>query len=129
MDLLDKDLKIQGPLQIVRQHVAGSLMCKGMQGKSFVVIDAYRLIEIYLDKDDEYETQRPAVDTDLLVLLLGFGEPRNRYLPELVLQALSRRSLLMRPTWVVCNMTPEQIGAKYGPELTTMILGFKQVST
>ena len=53
--------------------------------------DAYRLIEIFVEKDDELDTNAMAVDADLRVLLLGFGEPRNRYLPELAVQVLSRR--------------------------------------
>jgi hypothetical protein len=94
----------------------------------YIVLDAYRLIEIFLEKDDELETNRPVVEADLLVLLLGYGDPRNKYLPELLLQVLSRRSLLDRPTWVVCGIPVEQIAHRYTVALSTVLMKFEKVS-
>lgn len=122
---LDNDILIQGPLQTVRKHTAGALM--PLQGR-YVVIDAYRLVEISLEKDEEFETNRPVIEADLLALLLGFGDPRNRYLPELVIQVLSRRNLMRRPTWVVCGIDKAQIPHKYTPELAAVLDRFETVN-
>lgn len=125
--MTEQDLLIEGPLQVVRNHVAGALMTLN-SGRRFMVMDAYRLLEIFLEKDEEHETSRPVVDTDLLVLLLGFGDPRNRYLPELVLQALSRRALLQKPTWCILGMDKGQIAHKYSAELATTLTRFKSIN-
>jgi hypothetical protein len=122
---LASNLLIQGPLETVRKHTAGALMT--LKGR-YIVLDAYRLIEIFLEKDDELETNRPVVEADLLVLLLGYGDPRNKYLPELLLQVLSRRSLLDRPTWVVCGIPVEQIAHRYTVALSTVLMKFEKVS-
>lgn len=125
---LDNDLLISGPLNTCRKHVAGALISEEAKGTKFVVMDAYRLIEIFLEKDVEFETSRPALDTGLLVLLLGFGDPRNRYLPELLVQMLSRRNLIRRPTWVLLGVDQSQIGPKYSTELATILGKFELVN-
>jgi hypothetical protein len=122
---LDKDLLIQGPLQTVRKHTAGALM--STKGR-YLVLEGFRMLDIFLEKDEEYETSRPTVDVDLLVLLLGFGDPRNKYLPELLLQALSRRALTQKPTWVVTALTPDQIAHKYTQELAAILRTYEQVN-
>jgi hypothetical protein len=50
------------------------------------------LLEILLDKDEEFTTTAQVAQHDLLILLMGFGEPRNRYLPDLILQILGTRN-------------------------------------
>lgn len=71
----EKDCRIEGPLSLVRPHVAGALIHLTESRQSYVLMDAYRLIEIFLEKDEEFTTSRPAIEADLLVLLLGFGDP------------------------------------------------------
>jgi hypothetical protein len=123
---LDRDLLIQGPLETIRKHAAGALMT--LKGPSYMVLEGFRFLDIFLEKDEDYETSRPAMDVGLLVLLLGYGDPRNRYLPELLLQALSRRALTQKPTWVISNLNTEQLAAKYTQELAAVLRKYEQVN-
>lgn len=113
INFLDKDLVLEGPLASLREHIAGALIYANQRKQSWHTIDAYRLIEIFLQKDDTYETSQPLVEADLLVMLLGFADPRNAYLPELILQVLSRRELNRKPTWIVLGLPKERIEGKY----------------
>jgi len=125
---LDRDLRLEGSINSLKPHIAGALLTALNQGKEFKVIDAYRLIEIFLEKDEELETNRPLLDTDLLVLLLGFGDPRNRYLPELLVQLFARRELLRRPTWVVMGLDLAQVTGRYDGSVHDRIQKFFRVS-
>lgn len=126
---LDKNLRIEGPLTTVRPHVAGALLNLADRRESFMIMDAYRLIEIFLEKDEEFETSRPALEADMLVILLGFGDPRNRYLPELLVQALNRRELVQKPTWIVMGLDMGHVAHKYSSDLHDMIARFEKVTT
>ena len=73
----NQDLRIEGSLSQIRPHIAGALIKQSEENRSFRVLDAYRLIEIFLEKDEEIATQTILVEADLLILLLGFGDPRT----------------------------------------------------
>jgi len=118
---------IEGPLATIRKHVARVLLDMSERGESFLTMDAYRLIEIFLEKDEEFETTSGATDADLLVLLLGFGDPRNRYLPELILQTISRRELIREPTWIILGLPMGILSTKYGEQLAEKLKTFKTV--
>jgi hypothetical protein len=90
-------------------------------------MDAYRLIEIFLGQDEEFETQAAVTDTDLLIMLLGFGDPRNKYLPELLLQTLNRRELIMRPTWIILGLPLDQLGIKYSTQVYDRVSRMRKV--
>lgn len=123
----DQNLVLSGPLESIRKHVARVLLTMAERQERWVTMDAYRLIEIFLDQDKEFDSTAVAVDCDLFLLLLGFGDPRNRYLPELILQALNRRALTRKPTWVALGLPQEQVGTKYSSELQGMLDGWQKV--
>jgi len=123
------NLRLEGPLDTLRPHIAGALLSMIERNESFVVMDAYRLIEIFLEKDEEFASSRPAIETDLLIILLGFGDPRNRYLPELLIQALSRRALDDKPTWVLMGVDLAMVSTKYNTELQTVLAGFEKAGS
>lgn len=121
------NLLIEGPLSVIRLHVARVLLAMGDAGQTFTAMDAYRLIEIFLEKDAEFDTTYQSITGDLLIILLGFGDPKNRYLPELLVQAVQRRELLRKPTWVVLGIDKSQISTKYSVSLEQMLGQFKKV--
>ena len=125
--LMDKNLLLTGPLATLRRHVARVLLDMAGDGQDWVTMDAYRLIEIFLDQDTEFETVSAATSKDLLILLLGFGDPPNKYLPELLLQAINRRELLRLPTWVILGLGKERIAGKYTVELADKLGEFLAV--
>jgi len=116
-DKIRDDLLIEGPLLTVRPHIARVLLDMAESGKSHMTMDAYRLVEIFLEKDDSFDSVNQAVNPDILVLLLGFADPPNKYLPELILQVLRRRALLLKPTWVLLGIAFDIVWKKYSPEL------------
>jgi hypothetical protein len=122
-----KNLVLNGTLTDVRRHVAGVLLGMAEKNETWLTMDAYRFIEIFLGEDKEHETTAPTIDADLLIILLGFGDPRNRYLPELIVQALNRRDLLSKPTWVILGISQELIQPKYNTELAEKLSTFKPV--
>lgn len=122
-----QNLVIEGPLESIRKHGARALLDLLGRDQTFLIMDAYRLIEIYLEKDDEMTNQTPALDADLLIMLLAFGDPRNRMLPELVLQVINRRDMLQKPTWMVLGIDLEMVGSKYNQDLQDRLKKFQKV--
>lgn len=127
--MLEKDLRIEGTLREIRPYIAGALLELISKNKTFQVIDAYRLIEIFLEKDEEIATQTALVEKDLLVILLGFGDPPNKYLPELLNQVFARRELSSRPTWVIMGIELGSVATKYSEAVRSKISGFQKVTT
>lgn len=121
-----ENLVLEGSLQTLRPLVAHALLDMAAKGKTWLTMDAYRLIEIFLEKDEEIETTAAAIDPDLLIILLGFGDPKNKYLPDLLMQALSRRELQFRPTWVVMGLELDLVQARYGSILSDKLKSFKK---
>ena len=113
----DTNLRIEGSLARIRPHIAGVMLRLAERQDRVMTIDAYRLIETFLDQDAEYSSTAFVTEPEILVILLGFGDPRNKYLPELVLQALSRRELVRKPTWVVLGIAYSQVQVKYSETL------------
>lgn len=125
---LDKDLRIEGPLASIREHVSACLLTMIVKNERFMVLDAYRFLEIYLQQDTEIQHQAEAVDPELLVILLGFADPRNKYLPELLLQVMNRRELIEKPTWVVMGIDLTSVATRYqSTQLQEKIATFKKV--
>lgn len=122
------NLLIEGPITSVKTHVSTVLLGMRAEGKNWLTLDAYRLIEIFLGEDKEHESQHEAIDPDLLILLLGFADPRNKYLPELLMQVLARRELLSKPTWVILGIPKETISTKYNSDLANKLATFQKVS-
>lgn len=123
----DADLVIEGPLASVRKHIARVLLNMKSKGETWLTLDAYRFLEIFLGEDKEHESQFEAIDPDLLVLLLGFADPRNKYLPELIMQVLARREMLHKPTWIVLNLPVDAVAAKYNSALGDRLTQIQKV--
>jgi len=124
---VEENLLLEGSLSALRPHIACVLTKMLDRGQSWIAMDAYRLIEIFLDQDKEHETTSVTVDADLLILMIGFGDPRNRYLPELVIQALSRRELLGKPTWVLLGLDLDMVPVRYSTDLFDKLKNLKKV--
>lgn len=123
----ETDLLIPGPLNPLKPHLAGAMLKLEEARKTWVAMDAYRLIEIFLGTDGEETSNAFAVDADLLVLMLGFADPPNRYLPELVLQVLNRRQMLSQATWVILGIDLEHVATKYNSALKDYLRAMKVV--
>lgn len=119
---------LEGPIASVKKHAARVLLGMRSKGKTWLTIDAYRLIDIFLGEDKEHDSQYEAIDPDLLILLLGFADPRNKYLPELVLQVLSRREMMNKPSWVILGIPRETVATKYSSELSAKLDTFTKVA-
>jgi len=124
---IERDIIIEGPLASVRPHVGRVLLDMSRAGKTWLTIDAYRLIEIFLGEDREFQNQHAAIDPDLLILLLGFADPPNKYLPELLMQTLARRELLRRPVWTILNIPLSAVAMKYSSVLFDRLQAFAKV--
>jgi len=112
------NIVIEGPLASIRKHVGRVLLdIYRDPARSWLTMDAYRLIEIFLGEDSKIMNQSAAIDPDLLILLLGFADPPNKYLPELILQVLTRRDLIHRPTWVIMGLPISHVAVKYNSAL------------
>ena len=66
-------------------------------------------------------------DYDLYVMLLGFGEVKNQRLPDLIMQVLSRRGLLQKPTWVILGLPLGQVPMKFSQEVYDAIAAYQKV--
>lgn len=126
-EAVHEDAVLEGSLLGIKQHVARVLLDRADKNQQWITMDAYRLIEIFLGQDEEFETQTAVTDTDLLIILLGFGDPRNKYLPELLLQTLNRRELLQKPTWIILGLPIEQLGIKYSSEVYERVKRMRKV--
>jgi len=122
------DAVLTGTLEGIRSHAGRVLLDRADRHGQWITIDAYRLIDIFLKQDTEFETQAAIADTELLIILLGFGDPRNRYLPELICQVLARRELIRMPTWVVMGIPLEIVPTKYNTEVFERLSRMKRVS-
>lgn len=111
--LLQEDLLIEGPLTTIRSHVAGAIMHLAGEGKVHGAMDAYRLVEIFLDKVDEFKSTQDLAEFDLFILMMGFGDIANRRLPEIILQAMNRREMVQKPTWVILGIPIGAITQRY----------------
>lgn len=122
------NIVIEGPLASIRRHVGRVLLdLRQNPARSWLTMDAYRLIEIFLGEDSKMENQSVAVETDLFILMLGFADPPNKYLPELILQVLSRRELIRQPTWVILGIPLNYVSAKYNQALQDRLSDFAKV--
>lgn len=126
--LTDQNLILEGTLGDVRRHVAGAILHLLRENRSWGQIDAQRCVEIWLGEDEELKTTAQHEWKDLVILLLGFGELKNKELPSCILKLLDRRRLLQKPTWVHMDFDFGQTAVKYKSELLARRLGeFRRV--
>lgn len=123
----DTSLLIEGPMSRIRGHIAGVILDLKAKGGTFTSMDAYRLVDIFLDKDEEFQGSGAISGYDLFVMLLGFGEVKNQRLPDLIMQVLARRDLLQKPTWVILGLPLGQVSMRFSSEVHDSINRFKKV--
>jgi len=126
LGLVNQNTLIDGPLGVVRSHVAGALLHLSEQGKTYGAMDAYRLVEIFLDKVEEYKSTQDLAEFDLFIMLMGFGDIANRRLPEIILQALNRRELVQKPTWIVLGIPLNSVAGRYDAAVYERIAQFRK---
>lgn len=125
--LRDKSIIIEGPLASIRAHMAGVILTSQRESKTFASTDAYRLVEIFLDKDNEFKGSQDIAQFDLYTMLLGFAEVKNQRLPDLICQILGRRELDQKPTWVILGMPLGQVAARFTTDVYDYIKNFQKV--
>lgn len=125
--LTETSLLIEGPMASIRPHLAGVILDLKGRGHSFTSMDAYRLVDIFVDKDLEFQSSGSISDYDLFTMLLGFGEVKNQRLPDLIMQVLARRELLQKPTWVILGIPLGQVSMRFTSEVHDVINSFKKV--
>lgn len=125
--LTDTSLLIEGPMSRIRGHIAGTILDIKSKGGSFTSMDAYRLVDIFLDKDECFTNSTLLTEYDLFVMLLGFAEVKNQRLPDLINQVLARRELYQKPTWIILGMPFGQVAARFSQETFNYMKDFKKV--
>lgn len=127
LSLRETNLLIEGSFVNLRPHISGVLVRMALEGSSFSIFDAYRLVDIYIEKDNEFENLGQLLEKNLVLLLLGFGDVKNQRLPELVHQFLVRRMLLSRPVWIILGIERANIIGRYSVEVDKEISNYKRV--
>lgn len=122
-----QNLLIKGPLEQIRKQVAGVLLDLIAKRRTFHAFDSYRLMDIFLEKDEEYQNYSHFTDVDLAIILIGFGEIKNQRLPDCINQVITRRELLQKPTWIVLGITQAAVATKFNMELFDKVKTFKSV--
>lgn len=127
--LVGVSLTIEGPLNEVKGYVTAAMMPLIVSGKTVLVVDIYQMLEVFLQQEDNIASNSEFVAPDILIVLVGFGDPPNKYLPNLLTQHLKRRFLHNRPTWLVLGVPREQLTSRYSAEVTEAIREFKAIAT
>jgi len=125
--LLDKNLTIEGAMDSIRPQVARALLTLSTKLKTSQAYDSYRLMDIFLEKDEEFDNYSKAEDADLFILLLGFGEIKNQRLPDCIMQVITRRELVQLPTWVVLGISRPEVAMKFNNAVFDKVDSFKKV--
>lgn len=109
------------PFELFTQIVWKSLLRVPNSELRYDFIEAYRLVEIYLQQDTTYDRVRDLEDLELLIICLGVSEPPNKMLGPLISQILTQRLNADLPTWVYCSGTLASIPERYGSEVKDVI--------
>ena len=64
------------------------------------MLDSWRLTEIQLGRDPEFDTARELHLPDLLILIVGVMDPPNKFTPALIRSVWELRQAYGRPTWL-----------------------------
>lgn len=90
---------------------------------SYEFLDASRVIEIYFQRDGDYESLRDLVRLDLLVLVFGEFCGPNKLMPDLIGQVLDQRRRDGRPTWVFSALTRNRFASVYTADVLRVLGG------
>jgi hypothetical protein len=83
--------------------------------------DVYRLVDIYFEKDTDFENLRQLQQLELVVLALGLADVPNKLLPKLLLQVLTLRRDAGRPTWTFAPFSRSGVSEVYGPAVAEVL--------
>ncbi len=111
--LTHKSIVLTGPIKKMKAYCKPAIMDDIDKGKRVVSIDAYRLIDIQFEQDNQFEFLWQVQDADFLVMQLGFGDPKNKFLPDLLVNTFDRRDMNGLPTWVLLGINIEQVRTRY----------------
>jgi len=102
-------INFKGGKQSEQNGVLAHLLLRS--GRSFEVLNAYELIEIFLGHMAERYQSVLEIRAPLLIILFGYAEMENRRQEDLILQVLDNRIRLGLHTWFVCKgpMTLSQV--------------------
>lgn len=118
-----------GSFEAFKLMVWRSLSAYRERRLSYDYLDVYRLVDIFLSKDGEYDSVRPLVNLDIVILVLGLADLPNKLLPNIVVQFLSLRRDGYKPTWVFAPFTLGKVESVYGREVTGLLGGAYDDST
>lgn len=116
-----KDITISGDYHTFRQMVWRSLSLYEADDLLYDYMDAYRLVEIFLNQDNTYSRVRDLGDLGLVVVVLGVSDLPNRMLAPLLCQLLTQRKMEGHPTWVYTSKMGASLRSTYGNELTDLL--------
>lgn len=68
--------------------------------KNVQLLNAYKLIEIYLDKDEEWKSVSD-IECDILVVTLGFAEFPNKQQGNIICQAIEQQIVRKKGFWLI----------------------------
>lgn len=88
---------------------------------TYEYMDAYRLVEIYLDQDSQYKRVRDLEDLDLVVIVLGVSDLPNKMLAPLLIQLLKQRKMLGKPTWTFSSYSKDRLCQIHGSDLAVVL--------
>ncbi len=125
-DHREENLVIEGSVARLRPHIARVLLNLEAEGRDWEVVTSQRLAEIWL-RDEEVRTTAYLAPPDLVILLLGIGELKNKELPSLILELLQRRELAQKPTWAIFSFPVEQLSSRYNAEVKAAFGTFTRI--
>jgi hypothetical protein len=106
---------LTGTHEDVIWHTAGALLLLRDLELSWVSITSERLLEIWLDKDEDgLRTFVPLERADLVFLWLGWGDTLpNRCRPDAIDDLISRRARVQKPLWIYMNFDLAEAGKHF----------------
>jgi len=88
-----------------------SEISKGKAEPKFIF--SYELIDVFLGNSENASSVSYYHSVSCLVMIVGEGEARNRYLPQLVFACLEARKIRALPTLLVSSKSFEVLGRKW----------------
>lgn len=107
--------------QPFKDRVWRSLVAYRPRGLTYDYIDAFRLVDIAFEKDEEYKTLRGLSTPGLLIVILGMADIANKMLPSLMQQLYMLRFDAVRPTWTFAPFDQDRIAQMYGRDFADMV--------
>jgi hypothetical protein len=120
-----KSALISGEFQTFRYRAWKTLVTLLREKPTFrcLYTDAYRLVEVYFERDGEYQTIREmaCAPYDLIIVTLGISDVPNKLIGPLLIQLFTYRTENGLPTWVYIQNT-SRLRETYNSELGDLLL-------